>query len=184
MRKNFFGVLIPLILLLVLVSSVSAENPLLTLHNTSFSTVDDTPSVWVTYTHSTNATASCVLYMESVARYTNSSVVNNTATALTPSSALGYAPYSTYVTCTTPDTNSNTTSTITVTVKMMDCSGVESTIATILIAIFMIGILVFIVGMVMSGNADAKLLVGAGVVLIIMVIMIGVLNPIFVSICG
>lgn len=181
MNKTIILILATTIILMGVIS-VNAD-PTVTLTNSSSTTTDTTPNIVFTYVHSTNATANCTLYMDSVNRDNNATTINNTATTLTPTTALNYERYNTYVNCTTIDGNSNVSNTITVGIAQIPCTGVEKTLTTFLITLFMLG-LVITLAFFGFKSGDWKMIVGAGIGLIMWAIAIGIINPVIVSLCG
>jgi hypothetical protein len=152
--------------------------------NSTGGTTDQTPSVAFLANHTSNASFSCSVYADGVAKATNASTLNNTITYLTPS--LGYESYGIIVTCTETGAAplSNSTATYELSVHEIDCSGTQHIIASILVGIFMLGILVFVGFAFASGNVDVKVIIGVAVALILMVIVIAILNPVIAGLCG
>lgn len=181
-KKILVMSLIVLIALMGL-SSVYAD-PWVRIMNSSFRSTDTTPTIWFNYTDATNATADCDLHMDGVVRASNTSTNNNTASALTPTTALDFGVYTTFINCTTtPGSESNVTGNITVGVSQINCTSTDRTIAGFLMTFFLLGIMVMLAFFGIKAN-NAKMIVGAVVALIIWVIAIGIINPVIVGLCG
>jgi hypothetical protein len=181
--KKVGGIIGLLVMTIMLCISLVQADPTISATNTSFTTTDQTPSVWFRYNHATNATASCVLWMDGVNRATNATTNNWTQTALTPTTVLDYDRYNTIVNCSTSDGNSNVTDAITVSVAMIECTGTENTVAGFLITLFMVGLIVALATLGFT-TKNMKFLVGAGIGLIIWVIGLGIINPVIRGLCG
>jgi PGF-pre-PGF domain-containing protein len=105
---------------------VDRSAPNVTLRTATFSTSDTTPTVSMNFTDALFAEASCTLYMGGTATVTNSSVMNNTNTNLTVTSALSAAEYFTEVNCTDGSGNIGNSSSITITIDAVAAATTSS----------------------------------------------------------
>jgi len=73
--------------------------PIVSMMNSSFSTYDDTPSIWFNATDETAATLDCHLYFDGTDYDYNATVANNTETILTSNTTLPFGNYTVNITC-------------------------------------------------------------------------------------
>jgi len=74
--------------------------PTVKLRNTSFNTTSTTPSITFNFTDTYGTSASCALYFDGTSVATNASVIKDTDTVLTASSAQSDGTHTAYVNCT------------------------------------------------------------------------------------
>lgn len=185
MNKKIFLPIIAImsLFLMTAITSGLGFSQLIT-YNSTGDTTDQTPSIAFVANHTSNASFSCAVYADGVLKSTNASTLNNTITYLYP--GLAYESYGIVVTCTETGASplSNSTTLYNLSVHEIDCRGTDRVLASILIAVFMIGIIAFIGFSFANGNVDVKVIIGAVVALIIMVIVLAILNPVINGLCG
>ncbi|MBI2662158.1 PGF-pre-PGF domain-containing protein [Candidatus Woesearchaeota archaeon] len=98
--------------------NITVDNtvPSILLINSSFSTINTTPSIYFNYTDTNLATQNCTLYLNNANYSTIQTTANATALHLNITSALSDSAYTTYVNCTDSAGNTGMSNSITATI--------------------------------------------------------------------